>query len=217
MAQVAGALPVDLTETNNLIKACQQAIENLSTILSVKLDSIINAINVINVNITNNFKTFWDAYYPLRNQTPQYWKYWNSDTGKYEDTNIANVFSQATWYLGNIYLKCVDIADDVANIAKNIVGSPDSALNDKIDSVKDSLTDVDNAQKELDDNIFDTIGKFDPNTDDYFGGLKALTWCGQYLQKVFLALGAYGTPIMVGLILALCLQFIGYFRYKGGS
>ena len=47
-----------------------------------------------------------------------------------------------------------------------------------------------------------------------FGSFKAITWCSNYLQQIYLSLGSYGTVIFIALLFGVCLQFIGYFRYK---
>ena len=197
----------------------------MGNLLETKLDTIILNLQLLYDLNKTNFDLFWSAYYPLKSSTPLYWKYWNSDTKKYEDTNIANVLSQMTWYLGNIYLDAdnylksisadvSNIADDVSNIAKNIVGTEDSELNNKVTEVKDKVSEFDKSEQQIVDSASDAFSKFDPSSNDYFGSLKALSWCGNYLQQIYEKLGLYGIPITIALLLGVCMQFIGYFRYK---
>ena len=186
----------------------------MGTLLETKLDNILLQLQLSYDSNKTNFDLFWASYYPIRSDTPLYWRAWNTDTGQKEDTNIANVFYYISWYLGHIYEDVGQLADDVKQIADSIVGSEDSELNQKTQDVKDKLTEYESSEKQITDSIADSLNGFDPSSTDYFGGMKAISWCGSYLQCIFDSLGSYGIPIMVALLLGLCMQFIGYFRYK---
>lgn len=165
-----------------------------SSIQSVTLRyAITNYLNTI-INLLHYFCTrFYEWYYPLDGTAPYYWRTYNSDTDTQESVNLARVLYDISWYLGHI-----TIGDDIKTEVK---------------SLSDNLTSYQNAEQGIQNRISSSIQSFVPDIT-LLSGFVAISWVSNYLQQVYVALGSYGTVIMIGLLLGVCMQFIGYFRYK---
>lgn len=143
---------------------------------------------------------FFNWYYPLDNVIPMYWQYYNTDTQQSESIGLAGLMYNISWYLGQMYVL------QVASSALDDVGVA-------VEDLSDELTSFEASENSVISSVSSGIESFIPNVSD-FGAFTALSWCSQYLQRVFVALGLYGNVIMIGLLLGVCMQFIGYFRYK---
>ena len=154
-------------------------------------------------NLANALTSLWsDIYYPLKNSSlPQYWIAYNTDTGQYDSVNLATVFGYITWYLGQLY-------NDSTNITNNMKN-----MTDDINTAATTFQDMEQKEHAAIDQISQGIETFLPDVNQ-FSSFKAITWCSNYLQQIYLALGSYGTVIFIALLFGVCLQFIGYFRYK---
>lgn len=166
---------------------------NFAMMLSMKFDQIINYLGALS--------ELWSSwFYPLRNLTPLYWRTYNSDTDKMEDANIAKVLYDITWYLGHIFKQ----GEEAVNT---------SQLNQDVQSMQQSLDQYEQAEQSVIGSVSSSLQSFNPNLSD-IQSLRALGWCSNYLQLVWAALGTYGTMIVVGLLIGVCMQFLGYFKYK---
>ena len=142
---------------------------------------------------------FSNWFYPLDPDAP-YWRYWNTDTGEQEATNLAGVLYNITWYLGEIYK-----TDDWD------AGSGFQEATDKMDQL---TSDMNEAESAITDSVLGNVQDFVPDPDDVTS-LAALGYIGDYLQRIYVALGGFGIPVLLSLVLAVCMQLIGYFKYKG--
>lgn len=161
---------------------------------------ILNRLNYISSVIEFFFNRFFDWYYPLDIVDPTYWRYWNSDNQSEEHTNLAGVLYNITWYLGNLY----------------ILESASAALDnmeEAVENVTSTFESVEAQEQAVVDSISSHINSFNPNVSD-FGIFKAIPWMSNYLQLIYISLGTYGTVITVGLFLGVCMQIIGFLRYK---
>ena len=151
--------------------------------------------------LTASFNLWAQWFYPLQDQLEnQYWRYWNTDTGEQEATNLAGVLYNITWYLGEIYK-----TDD------REAGSGFQEATDKMDQL---TSDMDEAESAITDSVLGNVQDFVPDPDDVTS-LAALGYIGDYLQRIYVALGGFGVPVLLSLVLAVCMQLIGYFKYKG--
>lgn len=88
-----------------------------------------------------------------------------------------------------------------------------NSISNSVTTLSNNLTSYQAAEQQLQNRVSSSISSFVPDLS-LFGGFVALSWVSNYLQQVYISLGTYGTVIMIGLLLAVCMQFIGYFRYK---
>lgn len=86
-------------------------------------------------------------------------------------------------------------------------------ISNSVNTLSNNLTSYQTAEQQLQNRVQSSISSFIPDLS-LLGGFVALSWVSSYLQQVYISLGSYGTVIMIGLLLAVCMQFIGYFRYK---
>lgn len=147
------------------------------------------------------WNTYWDAYYPFKSEMPKYWYAYNTDTGEYDQVNLATVFQYITWYLGQIYNDSSNVSQQMKNMTNDI------------NTASTTFTDLNNKEQVAINQIKTGFDNFIPDLE-IFGTFKAITWCSNYLQQMYVALGSYGTVIFIALLFGVCLQFIGYFRYK---
>lgn len=147
--------------------------------------------------------TLWrNWFYPLKSDNPLYWRFFNTDTSKQENTNLAGVLYHISWYLGQMFqMNTWDAAID-------------GHLQDAADSLDSTVDDYDQAEQEIFDSVSDHFSGFSPDASE-LSALAALAWVSEFLQKCFTALGTFAVPITVSLLLGVCMQFIGYFKYKG--
>lgn len=156
----------------------------------------------IQKTLNDNFTTYWNAYYPLRDvANAQYWRAYNTDTGQYDSVNLATVFAYITWYLGQLY-------DDSTNVTQNM-----QQMTQDIGTAATTFQDLNQKEQAAINQIQTGFETFLPDPTE-FQSFRAITWCSNYLQQIYLALGAYGQVIFIALLFGVCLQFIGYFRYK---
>lgn len=88
-----------------------------------------------------------------------------------------------------------------------------NSISNNVAALNTNLTNYSAAEQQIQNRVQNALSTFIPDTT-LFSGFVAIAWCSQYLQQVYVALGSYGTVIMIGLLLGVCMQFIGYFRYK---
>lgn len=144
---------------------------------------------------------FREWFYPLKSSDEtQYWRVWNTDTDQYEAVNPATVTGYITYYLGELYRNTI-LSDAV------------DKMNDAAAGWKADIEHMESSEKAVTDSVQSHLDNFMPDIAD-LGGFKAVSWVTNYLQLCFVQLGAYGTVIVIGLMLALCMQFIGMFHYK---
>ena len=178
-------------ESYSIIKNTQQ---------STWRNVILNRINII-INILDFwFHRFYEWYYPLDNVLPEYWRYYNTDTAEQEEIGLAGLMYNISWYLGQMY----------------VLQSGSDALDNmttQVEAVGQTLSQAEQKENEVISSISSGINNFAPDLSE-IGAFKALSWSSNYLQQIFVALGTYGTVILVGLLLGVCMQFIGYFKYK---
>lgn len=139
-------------------------------------------------------------FYPLRSDK-YYFRFYNTDTGKQESTNLAGILYHISWYVGQLYN----------------LGTTNQSLSDfssKVEEVTDTFKTIEQTESNITDTITDRFDNLDLAFENSAEWLNAVRWCSSYLQKVYVALGAYGYVITVALLLGLCMQFIGYFKYK---
>lgn len=141
---------------------------------------------------------YW--YYPLQDAlNSQYWRYWNTDTQQQENTNLAGVLYNITWYLGQMFLMNTWEAD--------------TELSQPIEDLNNTFQDLDSSEDSIWNSVSSAFNGFSPDSSDVTE-LSAIGWVSNYLQQIFVSLGAFNIPIMVALMLGVCMQFIGYFKYK---
>lgn len=146
------------------------------------------------------FQRFFNWYYPLDNVLPEYWRYYNTDTGQQEEIGLAGLMYNISWYLGQMY------------VLQSASQSLDN-MTDQVEAITDTLEEAEQKENAVISSISSGINSFAPDLTD-IGAFKALSWTSNYLQQMFVSLGTYGTVILVGLLLGVCMQFIGYFKYK---
>lgn len=143
---------------------------------------------------------FRSWFYPLKasNET-QYWRVYNSDTEQYESVNPATVTGYITWYLGKLY-------------EGSLWADANEALEEAADKIEGVTSQVDAAESAISGSVSGFVNDFNPQID--FSVIPALGWLSNYLQQIFVYLGNFSIPIMLALFLSVCMQFIGYFKYK---
>lgn len=146
------------------------------------------------------FVKFRAWYYPLSVDSPFYWRYYNTDTGEEEEINLAGVLYNLTWYVGQLY-------------SLQVENSSLSQLTEKVEEVSETFQQYEQQEQQIVDSVKTNIQSFTPDLSE-IQSLRALGWCSRYLQLLWASLGLYGTMIVIGLMMGVCMQFIGYFRYK---
>lgn len=155
-------------------------------VIQNRLDTIISLLNY-------HCSKFFEWYYPLDGAAPYYWRTYNSDTDQEESVNLARLMYDISWYLGHI------------TIGENI--------KTEVQSLSNNLTSWQTAEQNIQNQVQSYITNFAPDVTRW-SAFVAMNWVSSYLSQVLLALGTYGQVIMIGLFLGVCMQFIGYFRYK---
>lgn len=150
--------------------------------------------------LTFSFDRFFEWYYPLDIVNPEYWRSYDSDTQSQVSTNLAGVLYDISWYLGNLYIL------QSASVALDNMGQA-------VENVTTTFESVEAQENAVISSIESHIQSFNPSVSD-FGAFRAIPWMSNYLQQIYVSLGTYGTVITVGLFLGVCLQIIGYLRYK---
>lgn len=91
--------------------------------------------------------------------------------------------------------------------------NPASTITNSVAALDQNLTQLEQAESQVTTSAIQRINNFlpDPNS---IGALSALSWGSNFLQRIFVALGAFNIPILCALVLSVCMQFIGYFKYK---
>lgn len=161
---------------------------------------ILNRIEYLSDVLTFSFNRFFEWFYPLDVTNPLYWRYWNSDTQQQVNTNLADVLYEMTWYLGNLYI--LESASAALDNMETAVGT-----------VTTTFETVEAQEEAVINSVQSHINSFNPNVSD-FGAFRALPWMSNYLQQIYVSLGSYGLVITIGLFLGVCMQIIGYMRYK---
>lgn len=148
------------------------------------------------------FEIFFQWFYPLKDSTPQYWLVYDTDdnTGKW--VNPATVTYYITWYLGQLYSQNYDDEEGAL-----------TGLTQAVNNFSTQAQNFEQAENSVINSVKSRLNDFNPDLSQ-IGGFRAIGWCANYLQRIYVALGAYGTVITIGLLLAVCMQFIGYFKYK---
>lgn len=148
-------------------------------------------------------KQFFNWFYPLKASEPVYWQVWNSETEEVENVNLATVGYYITWYLGQMYqMNTYDVeTNGLTAKAKEF----DSASKEFDESVSTSFQSVQSS-----------ISSFAPDASKLKSFGTAFSWVSQYLQKCFVALDDLAIPITVSLVLAICMQFVGFYKFKRG-
>lgn len=161
---------------------------------------LLQRIKAISDFIELQAEVYFQWFYPLKDANPQYWHVYNTDTDSTDVVNPATVTYYITWYLGQLFLMNND-------------NTPLGNLQDSVDDIKDQLVTVESQEQSIITSIRNGIDNFNPDLSQ-IGSFRALSWCSNYLQQIYVSLGTYGTVILIGLLLGVCMQFIGYFRYK---
>lgn len=143
----------------------------------------------------------FDSWYRPNGSLASQWYFevYNSDTGEKESTNLAGVLYNISWYLGNMF--------------EMNTWSADTELDGPISDLNDKFNEMDDAENNIWNSVSSAFDGFAPDSSD-ITELSAIGWVSNYLQQVFVSLGAFNIPIMVALMLGVCMQFIGYFKYK---
>lgn len=138
-------------------------------------------------------------FYPLKSSTPQYWRAYNTDTDSYDAVNPAGVTGYITWYLGKLY--------------EHLTADIDAVLETPVENTKQAIADLEQAENNIKSEYLPKLQAFNPDSSN-IGTLAALPYFTNYLQRIFTALGAFNIPIIAALTLGICMQLIGYFKYK---
>lgn len=184
---------LDYSIFHSLYQITVPAISNTDD--STDLD-IINVINGIPV-VLHKY-TFWSISF-------------NSSTNKFERTQL---YSYCT-FAGMInyhFLRDLNNALWAYFQYQNAL-SPGSIIKDSVTNLSNNLTNYQNAEQRLQNQVTSSIQSFVPDLS-LLSGFVAISWVSNYLQQCYISLGSFGTVIMIGLLLGVCMQFIGYFRYK---
>lgn len=156
----------------------------------------------INANIQYLADTWYRWYNPnISLANSQFWIAYNTDTGEIDHVNLSTVLYYITWYLGQLY-------DDGTNVTQNM-----QQMTQDIGTAAATFQDLNQKEQAAINQIQTGFETFLPDPTE-FQSFRAITWCSNYLQQIYLALGAYGQVIFIALLFGVCLQFIGYFRYK---
>lgn len=138
-------------------------------------------------------------FYPLKSSNPQYWRAYNTDTDGYDAVNPAGVTGYITWYLGKLY--------------EHLTADIDAVLETPVENTKQAIADLEQAENNIKSEYLPKLQSFNPDSSN-IGTLAALPYFTNYLQRIFTALGAFNIPIIAALTLGICMQLIGYFKYK---
>lgn len=160
--------------------------------LSLKFDQIVNYLHQWQL-------LFVRWYYPLRVDDANYWRTYDNTTGEQKTSNLAGVLYDITWYL--------------AHIMDNDSSPNMSATNQAVADMQDKFDEYEQSEQAVVDSISESFDSFNPDISD-ISSLQAVGWCSSYLQQVWESLGTYGTIILVGLFIGVCMQFLGFFKYR---
>lgn len=133
-------------------------------------------------------------------RTQWYWEVFNTDTLEKEASNLAGVLYNISWYLGQMFLADGDASADISG---------------PVDDLNEKFNQIDDAENGIWGSVEGAFNDFVPDLGEV-SSLKAIGWVSEFLQKTFNSLGAFAIPITVSLVLGVCMQFIGYFKYKQG-
>lgn len=151
------------------------------------------------VYFRNEAELTFQWFYPLKSSNPQYWRAYNTDTDSYDAVNPSGVTGYITWYLGKLY--------------EHLTADIDSVLETPVENTKQAIADLEQAENNIKSEYLPKLQAFNPDSSN-IGTLAALPYFTNYLQRIFSALGAFNIPIIAALTLGICMQLIGYFKYK---
>lgn len=158
--------------------------------------------------------------------------FWNQLAGEF--TNLFNKMNdQLSQLLNGIEDQTTEVTgaiDDVeseinqstAEINQNIDqstnqitnGYDNSSLNNSANEYHQADQELENAQNAAWDQGAGRIEDFDFGEFDFSPGvMAALSYCGNWLQNVFVGISFFNLPITIGLTIVFALMIIGYYRY----
>ena len=151
--------------------------------------------------VTQVFNVFADWYYPLSTMDSLYWQYFNTDTGQKENINLAGLMYNISWYLGQMF-------------QMNIWDLGDSGLADSVDDLSDTLSDYDSAESDIFSSVESGLVGIESKLDLSFAPLTYIAQVSGWLTTLWNGLGSWQAPTLISFSLVICMQFIGYFKYK---
>lgn len=93
-------------------------------------------------------------------------------------------------------------------------GYDNSSLNNSANEYHQADQELENAQNAAWDQGAGRIEDFDFGEFDFSPGvMAALSYCGNWLQNVFVGISFFNLPITIGLTIVFALMIIGYYRY----
>lgn len=148
-----------------------------------------------------NCDKFFNWYYPLDSTLPEYWRYYNTDTKEQEEIGLAGLMYNISWYLGQMY-------------ALQVESGPLTQLNEDVNNTVQSVLDMEEKEEAITSHITSIIDTFEFDSTPFQTALIPLEWCSQLLTRTYNALGNYAIVMNIGFVLSICMQMIGYFRYR---
>lgn len=110
----------------------------------------------------------------------------------------------------------VEITNQDNNTEEIINGFDNSGMSAANNELSESINTYDAAETEIFDNVSGYISEFEipefSNNDS--GVLGALSFCSDYLQRLFVAIGIFNAPITVSLTFIFVLMLLGYYRVR---
>lgn len=113
----------------------------------------------------------------------------------------------------------VEIENQDDNTEEIIHGFDQSGMDSANDALSDSIDSYNSAESEIFDDVQGYISDYEmPDFASTDGSvLSALSFCSDYLQRLFVAIGSFNVPITVSLVLIFVLMLLGYYRVRSSG
>lgn len=222
--------PGDFGSTENdydsqMAQSSQQIADNTAQIVQGQ-NQVIEEIQALVQHISDQLFALWEQIYSgiwqpherLMNQILQAIRDVDVEVSASLSSVVSAIDKQTTDLTTNIN-------KNVQEIQSNIDKNTDSLKNDYNNSsmtsdnekLNNSLSEYEKAEEELFTDAKENINNFEYDSSIFIRYVRVFEEISNFLQQIYVTLGALNIPIGFSLTLSVALLFIGYYRFKGGT
>lgn len=217
----------DSADSNDslIAQSSQQIADNTAQIVQGQ-NQVIEEIQALVQHISDQLFALWEQIYSgiwqpherLMNQILQAIRDVDVEVSASLSSVVSAIDKQTTDLTTNIN-------KNVQEIQSNIDKNTDSLKNDYNNSsmtsdnekLNNSLSEYEKAEEELFTDAKENINNFEYDSSIFVRYVRVFEEISNFLQQIYVTLGALNIPIGFSLTLSVALLFIGYYRFKGGT
>lgn len=210
---------------SQMAQSSQQIADNTAQIVQGQ-NQVIEEIQALVQHISDQLFALWEQIYSgiwqpherLMNQILQAIRDVDVEVSASLSSVVSAIDKQTTDLTTNIN-------KNVQEIQSNIDKNTDSLKNDYNNSsmtsdnekLNNSLSEYEKAEEELFTDAKENINNFEYDSSIFVRYVRVFEEISNFLQQIYVTLGALNIPIGFSLTLSVALLFIGYYRFKGGT